>query len=199
MFLHLPRRLSLVVESLTDSPPPHQVVDLNDMWWLDEQMQQLDVSVDEPAADDESPQFYARLNRMLAGPGYADGRSASKLPILSSHQEDWDLLQWVEPIVEGQTAKEQEFILSFGDAWRRNARALRKEGSQSTPIEDEMCLVLTLLSASISSLARAVMRQDRGGEKRIIQSMEMAIEGFSLLSRIDRQARQKCRASTEHA
>lgn len=155
--------------------------------WIEAEMAQLDISVDAFEADMPT-EFEARLHYVLSGPQYANGRSASRLPILKKQHSEYQSHVF-GPILEGQTSDEHKYVSRFASKWQDSAEQDRQ--GTCTPLEKELHVVLWLLSSSIPTFARAFSRQDFDKQKEVLEGIEALLNALHVYRGIDRYVRSR--------
>lgn len=121
---------------------------------------------------------------------FADSQPSWKLPILSRSELCPDI-QLFGTLTQGLLAEERAYVYEFAGTWQCMANNMRVQGTDLTPLDEEVWILLTLMSMSIPMLARAFVSRNSDKRQEILEAIDAVRGGLYCLHRMDDLLRRK--------
>ncbi|RDX43142.1 hypothetical protein OH76DRAFT_1488134 [Lentinus brumalis] len=144
------------------------------------------------ATDPWSDEYDEQSEAILTGIRYANGQPPSDCPIIQRTMPSFDISDVVEPLHWPSTEREEATFQQFMGAWRDLAREQRPPGMNRRAIEGEQQFLLSLLTASVPEMAKAVASRQVGVQRDIVHTMRTLIDGLEMLREVEEMVRYEC-------
>lgn len=142
--------------------------------------------------DPWSEEYDELAEDILTGTQYANGQAPSDCPIIQRSMPSFDLPEIMRPLQWPSTEDEEATFRHFMNAWRILARNQRPPGVARRAVEGEQQFLLSLLTASIPEMARAVALRQVNTQRDIVSTMRIVADGLERLCDVEEAVRYEC-------